>query len=328
MNELILTFLNSKDVADHQRKLGRTFNLLEASIIINQSFRPLEEKFQALRRIFELLEDMFTPANFHLPEIASIKKELSDLLVKEEQLLADFRKSGQDAIYTIELARHNTASGDPDFPTPKIHPIFSRDLERAEKFARWMISEEENDLTKGNPICVLRISKNTFDSRFAITCDYNSSIQIIDIEFTDRFRPIKDDSGEWPPSSENPYSETLDSFLGYFPFDISVPFEKGDVVEFLLAPDLVVPGVLESKPGYSSDGKKLPILDISDLAATLFLVRQGELIWDYRWPYFNIRYRREPLIGSAEILTQLGAFLRDEITIQRTFRPEKKYRCQ
>ena len=57
----IYSFINSRDIAEHCRKIGHTWNPLEMAAIIDMSHRTVEERHKAWHKLMSDYPDMPVP---------------------------------------------------------------------------------------------------------------------------------------------------------------------------------------------------------------------------------------------------------------------------
>ena len=76
----IYSFINSKDIAEHCRKLNKTWNTYEMAVIIGRSKRPLSERRDAWRELIKNFPNMPTHLDRHDCKYDSIHQELIEIL--------------------------------------------------------------------------------------------------------------------------------------------------------------------------------------------------------------------------------------------------------
>ena len=95
----IYDFLNSRDVAEHCRKIGKTWTPFEMAAIIDRSGRTTAEKHAGWRAIIAEYADMPTPVNGSGRSYESLHKKLSEYIDYEEQLFESFKKPEKGVLY-------------------------------------------------------------------------------------------------------------------------------------------------------------------------------------------------------------------------------------
>ncbi|MDR2142113.1 MAG: hypothetical protein LBR11_10065 [Deltaproteobacteria bacterium] len=340
LTELVLSFLNSPDLAQHFRKEGRVFDLLEAATLVNASFRPWAAKREAWSQLLKGLPDLSLPKSFHHPAIPSLRQKIVDLLDLDEAIWTEFQRPSPNAVYTFELFRDcNSLTRDFNWGNQVVssQAIF-RSLPAAEaaaarKLADWAASDEnsndgdssgdsdnsrDNSSSRDNDsfglsetISLYQITRTWLDSDTRIIARLNRHHEVL--ELTPLINPNFP-----PPASMGDFKSPIDSFLTLseflfdYPLKVTCPFERGDVVERLIRPGETETMVLAKKPaphGWSAD--------LSDLDFSHYHLRQGALNRDVNCPYIDLRARQSPGTSEGEILDQVGAWLKGQIGLDK-----------
>ena len=91
----IYTFLNSRDIAEHCKKINKTWNPFEMAVIIGRSNKPIHERHAAFREIITSYPDMPTPRVLFsgTPEVRhesypSLHKKIEEFVSYEKRCLA------------------------------------------------------------------------------------------------------------------------------------------------------------------------------------------------------------------------------------------------
>jgi len=103
----IYSFLNSKDIADHCRKINHTWNPFEMAVIIGISIRPMADRHVAWRELIDHYPEMATPKGYHHESYPSLHEKLAEAIEYEElyhtNALALFKKPEQGAVYMYRV---------------------------------------------------------------------------------------------------------------------------------------------------------------------------------------------------------------------------------
>lgn len=302
LNEYILKFVNSKDIREHLRSIGYTFNALEASWLIYQSRNTsLKTRHNAWKRVITEYPDCPIEKRMNTIAQPSLHRFLKEYIDMENRMLKYFCDP-KGAVYQLEYHFHKD-----NVEAIRENRVFSSfDLKKQDlSFA------EEDDirfiLCRRLPID--EITENALNKSFFVML--NLQMKITDIS---------------PASSimEDRDKELLtDVFEGLW-FDFPTPFQKGDI---LWDPDR--PSGLFGGPFVCtsinlqgiSDDKRINYMrknaDSSDMTAHGFFADGVEGIYgDCMHNYMNCEYYRKELTGSKLLLRPLSAYEKGEINAE------------
>ena len=290
----IYSFLNSADIAEHCRKIGKAWTPYEMAIIIGRSHRTLAERHTAWRELIDNYPDMPTPANIHYDSRESLHSEIMDVIVYERKLLNYFKTPEEGAVYSYRKYDDGQRFADSIFTT----------FEAAWKDAMEWEREEAPEIV---------IAKEMVDNRGKVEAemDYDGNIYRLHADYNREekyYVPI-------------PYVSMMD-FCNMCYVDIPVPFKKGDILtcsyrhkvakgeEFLLVLEYLnrdnekwFAGAISGKNG-----------DGSDLYGTGYCVGEsGELGFCDFHDHDNLVYFRGKLSGKERLLQYVSWYLKNEI---------------
>jgi len=101
----IYSFIRSRDVAEHCRDIGKTWNTYEMAVIIGRSNRRWEEKHSAWRDLMKIYPDMPMPEHKGMfdrntpKNLSSIFNEVVKRIDYEEYVLKLFKEQNTGAFY-------------------------------------------------------------------------------------------------------------------------------------------------------------------------------------------------------------------------------------
>lgn len=293
----IYRFINSPDVAQHCRNIGKTWNAFEMAVIIGRSHCSIAEKHKGWRELMAAYSDMPTPENMHSKSHPSLYEKIKETIVYEESALASFQKTEPDAVYRYlvrwqEAERHSEA-------------VFSN-LEKAFADAR---SNWERDEVPG-----ITIYKNYLadkNSRIEVCMDYDGNPYDLTVScgskecLSDVAFPCLDDRGflEW-----------------MFYIDIPIPFKRGDILtihsSYGSKRENVV-FVFDSTTREDQLEQRLQgelFSDGTDMMGWGFFVSDnGLLYWSEVNGYDSFAYYQEVLEEKDRLLHYVSLFLEEEI---------------
>ena len=107
----IYGFINSMDVAEHCRDIGKTWNPFETAVIIGRSHRPMADRHGAWRWMTGNLPDTPTPANMNFKGLPSLHGVINEVIGYEESLLKLLKESDGGAVYAYGVRGCDHGSG-------------------------------------------------------------------------------------------------------------------------------------------------------------------------------------------------------------------------
>ena len=269
----IYSYLNSKDVAEHCRKLNYQFNTIEAAFIIYKCYRlSIKEKHNAFLELMDSMSDMQLPdkLSYRLDDL-DLFRCLKEKIRYESKMLEYIYNGKENMVYTYTL----------------FEPISKRDRPSKSVFSSYQkakdaaIADIEDELIIINAIEV--------DSDKVIRCYLNKGHEIGEIDAR--------------VEKYNDATCFLDDIWVYIP----TPFEKGDLL-YMPVTDIAlsgiwsnVPMVLTSIDYWDKDEKHIEYRkkngDSSDMTAFGFWMDSKDHIYDECChAYQDLEYYRGKLI--------------------------------
>jgi len=282
----IYNYINSPDVAEYCRKIGKTWNTCEMAVIIDRCYCLLEEKHKAFRELISSYPDMPSIPNLHGISFSSIHDTLVKKMTYENWLIEVFNTSETNVVYTYKTGN---IKGDKYINDG----IFSS----IDYVTSYVSDSYENN--EANYVRVNRSYINREDS--IIEAEYN---------FTGNLYWIR----MWNGGSEFNEMQVLD-LAELFYIDIPVPFKKGDVL--IMAekfPYYNEPFVLEGCIHEDDEKTKLMAIDGSDMIAWGFFVNEnGILHGDHTTSYDSLVYYNGKFEGNYRLLHYLNLYFNEKL---------------
>ncbi|MCF0151647.1 MAG: hypothetical protein HUJ80_09595 [Firmicutes bacterium] len=316
----IYSWINSKDIAEHNRKLGHEFNAMEAAFLVWQNEdRTLEERFAAWEDIIETVPDMAVEECPWLDRIESTHGFIRDYTELLKRTLKEFYDISDRAVWTRKtLFCDSWYSGDPEFIEDGgiyVNPDICL------KAAR----ERENSYIEN--VTVFRIGKKYIEDevseygRKGIVIDFNRDgvpVRIIEPYYTEE---------------KDKQQELFNSFEGMW-LDVPVPFKEGDILHskcrysplkpFVLKYTMNQPGGKHTKEWIDDHVNRW---DISDMGCCGYWVREdGTIFGENLGYYLNAEYYREELRDNEQILYWLSKYLKKQIPLDEFLLIQEKIR--
>lgn len=273
----VYSFLNSKDVAEHCRKLDHQFNSIEASFVISRCYRlSIKEKHSAFCKLMETMPDMKLPEklSFKLDDL-SLFHSLSEKIKLEDVMLDKISCGNEKTVYTYSLFNAETKD------ERRNDQVFST-FERAKKAA------EDN---AENELIIIRMAET--DTQNTVKCYLNREHEIGEID-------VRDEE----------YNDVV-CFLEDIWIFIPTPFEKGDLL-YMPVKDIAVSAIWSNIPmiltfidHWNKDEKHIKHRkeygDSSDMTAFGYWIDpDGKVYHDCCHAYQDLEYYRGKLIEVHE----------------------------
>jgi len=298
----IYSYINSPDVADYCREIGKTWNPFEMAVIIGRSAHSLmADRHQAWQELITDYPDMPTPATSEYPSFNSLHKKLSEVIDYENRAFELFIKPEDDAFYISKI--HDGS------PWDRYDPFSDYESAKAaldaKSFNSWMHKETDR-------ITIEKFYIGSKQSHYC-TCDFDGNIRRLCFDYADeRFPDIN-------------ISELLDLSPGFnneesFYVDIPIPFKRGDILqvrEYSLQPGK--PFVLGTLPDreklFAQHHSESPnynhsiygwVYDVNDIG-----ILAGDVAYDSDcFEYFN-----GELVNEQKLLRYLSLYFKGELDI-------------
>jgi hypothetical protein len=280
----IYSFIPSRDIEEHCRKIGRDFNPLECAVIISNSDKTLAEKHAAYQYIIDNMLDMSIPESLHWHYHESLHDVLRSLLEWETAQIKRFEdySVGSESFVYLVTARIN---GEPTYSSINDNKAYSTP-EKALDALREHWERDEVDSFK--------ISKVWVDSEKCV-------------EFYMTY------DGEYIFFYTNDYADITEYPLDLIFIDVPVPFVKGDIVAIK---GTNTPYVLDMMPQFDKrypDHVSGKLGDGSDFMMSGYSYdEEFALYCDHTNPNdgWRVEYYRGDLTGRDKFLKYLSEYIK------------------
>lgn len=312
------SFLNSKDIADHWRKIGFICTPLQSAYIVWQNHtKTLEEKHTAWREIIGTMPDCpvaigHRKTNMGISEslAGSLHEFLQTYMRLQNKLIEQFYKNGNHAVYRYRILYE----GDEDWSRDSL--LYDRAGECFED-----IGADEEMLPS---IRCIQITKQWIGKNKAIMLSVKADKTILNLD---------------ADGLEEPDMNLLQAFEWMW-FDFPAPFKKGDIVVSKYSPwgwnlyadepfvlmllcswgskEYKVNGIPEEMGCYkTADGFReyhRKNADGTDMTAYgYFQWEDGRVYYECMHHYLELEYYREEPKGIRRILKAFSSFEKKEI---------------
>jgi len=262
----IYDFLRSPDIAAHCEKIGHVFNPLEMAVIIAISGKTMKVKHEAWRQIIAEYHDMPISASNYFKAQESLHEYLRELIRREERGLLefyDYDHRSNSCVYRPSLV----------YGDKSISDNFGCFRTAAAALEAVRLDNEEYEESWFKPAYV-RIYKEFVYSDYTETDHenyYREEIWVNSAGEELMCDGAYKDYPDWP--------DQLDMIFIHIP----LPFEKGDLVEFVGCDD-VGPCVLRDLPHWQPNYERRLSGEMSDgsdmIAWIYFMDEEGQLIFN------------------------------------------------
>lgn len=307
----IYSFITSKDLEKHCRKLQHPFTPMERAYIIWHSANcAIEEKHKAYRNLMEDAPNAAIKNKSPYKSDAIFRTGLHDFLNRymaaEQKLLQEFYKESADTVYTYGITWDGGAHEDNSVCSYKtfddcinsIRQYWSVEEDRVVRltvYKRWLRPADPKQ-TKWIGADILPGGKNAYRLQ-----EMNTDL------LTEEEKQIYD---------------VFDRTWIHVP----VPFQKGDIVRSVnpsysqFSPAGLLPFVFLSVCYEGWDAAKLEtrkqFADSSDMTAEgYFLAENGLPFWECMHDYLSLEYYTDPLDGELRLLQAVSNFVKNKIDL-------------
>lgn len=309
----IYSYINSKAIADHCRKINHIFSPLDTAYLIYASqSHTLPEKYEAWNELIETMPDMELKGRRWTPHFDSLHEFLKQHMQIQRKYIDMFYQNEPDCIYSYEVLY----SGDERYcEDDRIYSNFASCYDALKADIDDLVgfyTERKSEIDVLDIRVTKRWINNAQDesSRSIKLCiDYNNA----PVEIRDTFSVISDDD-----------YDILNAFEGLWP-EIPTPFRKGDIlIDNISYLSDKIPFVLEDIPYWDEDGQHQKVVnflreegDSSDLITSIYGIDKDGSIWHGHGPsYLNLEYCDKPLEGTERILTAISNHLKGELSFE------------
>jgi hypothetical protein len=297
----IYSFLNSKDIAEHCRKIGHAWTAFDMAVIIARSMRSIPEKHAAWREIIANYPDIPTPENMHYDSYESLHKKLEEVIDYEERVLALLKKPEAGAVYIHKVWWHkewhhsNTIFTDYDSTFADALDDWTRDEINKIEIVKSFAGDIENN-------------KGTIE----VTVDYDGNPYWVSAYSSSALFPDID------------FDNLLDDLYGSFYVDIPVQFKKGDILtnrQSLQHPKdeedvFILDSVDRDDPIKQERRLRGEMSDGTDLMGYGYCVDDDDGVLGRNEGFYDhFEYYRGKLKGKDTLLYYVSLFIKGEIDI-------------
>lgn len=305
----IIKFINSKDIANHLKKINYQFSPLEAMYLIHTSRKiSLDEKHEAYKELIKLSPDCVVDERRSDLKTQPMSAFLQELMIRQNLLIADCKQGGEYAFYySSYYSKGDKAWIDNYNPFSEVYPTY-------DKAFKAVLDE---DAVK------VRVTKKYIENNRNIELTLFPDGRVIDVD-----------------------CYQSDPYIDYFRWmwiDIPTPFKRGDIVTNILEQrwdkyeeQVIVLDHLDnwgskqlSENGFC-DGKNAGEFDFkawdrvrqyhreggdtSDMCYTGYVCGDSlTLYWDTAWNYLDLEYYRGKFDGKKDVVTTMSNHLKGKI---------------
>lgn len=317
----IYDYFNSRDIAEHCRKIGHRFSATESAYLIWRSnHHTLEDKRKAWESIIDTMPDEKFHPNWNF-DGHTLHSFLRTYMRLQDEFIEDFCTTWKGYIYTYATMR-------------KFEDYYRPDDIFFDRFEACLNALKINEL-EDDPYDEIAKAKITRHKLYSSYVSFRDAEEQESIVFDKQLHPIDID-----PACE---SEGEGRFLGpsYGFYDmwvaIPTPFRKGDIVvdvdTYVERSEKHLPFILERIPYWRKNADngdncaaeierllKLGV-DFTDMQAGIYLQdKDGEIYWDHGFDYLDLEYCRDELKGTERLLTAVSNSIQGKITAEELLR--------
>lgn len=299
----IYNFFNSRDIAEHCKKINHEFTAIEMAYIIWRSqYKTIDEKHKAWQHLIDHFPDETLPEGSWQRKERSLHRFLMHWIEIDCAYIENFSKSHEKYIYNYSVLRIGDDCYDSD-------DVFYDNYEACLA----QLKEDMDEQTVSASITKRKLYSEAAGDEWDIgTLYFNKELAIIEID-DDNF----DD--DWSQS---------DGFMDMW-FNIPTPFEPGDLVtcnsvngernpQFILN---YIPGWNEDLNGRNMEWYTNRLLseggDWTDMQTSIYdATNDGNIYWAHGPNYIYLEYPREEPREKEKFLFALSNYYKKEIDIE------------
>lgn len=316
----VYDWMNSRDVADYNRKIGHVFNVMETAYLISENHsRTLAEKWEAYRWIMEHMPDMPVTRRNNCGPYDSFHKALKQHMTLVEVVLEECRRPSPESIYTYRIYYDPMKTGEYyDHCTDCGRDRSFWDSDTCFRSWEECLDEVRREVSKDDDGSIRHfdvIKKSIYGAR--------QEQKLVSIEI-DRDLNIRGIADHMNLDLSDEEVDLLDLFEAIW-VDVPVPFRRGDIVyadetEYGCRPrPFCLWNTANQDNRIGHDGisyleKKKKSADSMDMTADGCWIDheiRGSIYWECMHAYHNLEYYREPLKGYDRILKVIERFYSD-----------------
>lgn len=313
----IYDYFNSRDIAEHCRKIAHPFTAIESAYLVWRSnHHTLEDKHEAWQKIIDTLPDETFRPNWDFDD-HTLHSFLRTYMRLQNEFITDFCTTKEAYIYTYSTLY-------------KRHDQFNRDDIFFDSYEACLNALKINELDDDTyeEISKAKITRYKLYSSHISFCDaqeqesivFDKQLRLVDIE------PSCVSGGE---------KRYLSPSYGFYEMWVAIPtpFRKGDIVMDVDIYDdhckKHLPFVLDRIPYWRRNAesgenceKEVERLlklgaDWTDMQEGVYFQDQnGEIYWDHAFHYLDLEYYRDELEGKERLLLAVSSAMQGKISIE------------
>lgn len=178
----IIKFLNSRDIAEHLRKINYQFSPLEAMTVIYMARNiPLKEKHLAYEELIKLYPDYFVETGNNKFKSQPLSSFLGNLMDMENKLIEECLREGDSAIYyATRFYKESNSWGTSDVLYSRIfstyNECYTKNYNDIEDFSKFSITKKyiasykyiEFTLLRDGTILNVRTNNDEYNKFFSL----------------------------------------------------------------------------------------------------------------------------------------------------------------
>lgn len=288
----IYSFVNSKTIQEHLRKIQYQFNSLETTWLIRQCWNlNYKQRKKYWQEVIDTMPDCEVPESGFFPKYCSLHELIKVYINVVDRNIKNFYKEEEPGKYVYTYAYY--CPGDPDWCKEKTIYASLEECMQAYK-SEW-----------NERIVQCRIRKQSLEN----------VDEVIEIEFRGDGEVERLNYGETLNKLEK---EALQNEFSCFWFDFPTPFQKGDL---LGSPDRYGKEkmscfVLDKLSTWASPERKKDYSDDSDMCGYCYcLDPDNSIFYDSVLGYMDFEFYNGPYTLEEKSMLALSKFLKGEIEI-------------
>ena len=313
----IYSFINSKAISEHCRKINHQFTPLEMAYLVyaNDCFN-IAQKHAAFNEIISEQPDMEVKERTWTPYFESLHDFLKIYMGLQNKHLDMFYKKEPDVVYSFEIWYF----GDDDYcKDERLFLSFDMCYNTLKMEIDELVSDYKESDMDTYPIAI-RVKKQWLNN------DNNEKAKYMSVSIDYENNPI--DLWDIHCVVSEKDNEILSAFEGLW-VEIPTPFEKGDILTTRSKrKSKAKPFVLEWIPYWEENGKYKKIVerlrqsgDFSDMITTIYGQDDNGSTWNDDGPcYLDMEYYKEELEGTEKFLVALSNYIKGELPLELLIR--------
>ena len=317
----IYDYFNSRDIAEHCRKIAHPFTAVETAYLVwHSNHHTLEDKHEAWQEIIDTLPDETFHPNWDFDD-HTLHSFLRTYIRLQNEFIADFCTTKEGYIYTYSTLYKRHDQFMPD-------DIFFDSYEACLNALK--VNELDDDTY--DEIAKVKITRYRLYSSHISFRDAQEPESIV---FDKQLRPI-DIAPVCVSEGEKRY---LSPSYGFYEMWVAIPtpFRKGDIVMDVDIYDdqcrKHLPFILDRIPYWRKDAdngdnceQEVERLlnwgvDWTDMQEGVYFQHDnGEIYWDHAFHYLDLEYYRDELVGTEKFLQTVSGAMQGKIGVEELLR--------